>query len=649
VSESAQHQGQLSLSARSEPPQLDLRTGESLIALTSDDSLRQTLSAVAPEHAISFVTSEADLSARLLAEPAGVAILDTAAIKSHVADLALRLRVQFPDLVLIVAGGPEDQALLSAHVTQGTIYRFLHKPVSGQRVKLFVDAAWRRHDVEHAATGNFAALQLQSASARRAMSRRLRAAVLALSIGALGVLIWAMVRGPGVSVSRGKVAMTHPASTSAAGAGKAVLLGETARLLARADLALTHGALIAPPAENAADLYRLALQRDPANARAHAGLAQVLERLLTAAEQALLAERTDDAERLTNAARAIDPANVRVEFLVAQIEKERERARAAQAHPAAAARAPDQVALDARVNGFLRQAQSRQRSDSLLDPPESSAKFFIDSAVALEPDNPAVRKAQHDLTRRLLELARAATQGGNIPQAERWIQAAAAEGASADDIASLQRELANTRIASKAIAMAKLSDLFNQRLTQGRLVDPPNDSAKYYLGQLEAADATHPSTVLAREALSAQLLNEARNATQRNDFTAAQDWANQARTAGASATDLAAVERGITTARTAPPAPPAIVAEGTLQRVRYVPPEYPEVEEERGRGGVVSMEYSVRPDGSVSDVIVTDAQPPGVFDAAALRAVRRWRYRPVMRDGHAVEQRVRLRLVFAPQ
>jgi len=648
VSESAQHQGQVSISARSELPKLDLRTGETLIALSSDDSLRRTLAAVAPEHAISFVTSEADLSARLLAEPAGVAILDTGAIKSHVADLALRLRVQFPDLVLIVAGGPEDQALLSAHVTQGTIYRFLHKPVSAQRVKLFVDAAWRRHDVEHAATGNFAALQLQSASARRVTSRRLRAGALALAIGVLGVLVWAALQTP--QTGAGKRAATQVATTqSAAGALRANAALQTARLLARADAALAHGVLSAPPTENAADLYHQVLQSDPTNPRARAGLAQVLERLLTAAEQALLAERTEDAERLTNAARAIEPGNVRVEFLMAEIEKEHERARAAQAHPAAAARAPDQLALDARVNNFLRQAQARQRSDALLDPPESSAKFFIDTALALEPDNPAVRKAQHDLTRRLLELARAAAQGGNLAQAERWMQAAAAEGASADEIASLQRELANARIASKAIAMAKLSDLFNQRLTQGRLIDPPTDSAKYYLAQLEAADAAHPSTVLAREALSAQLLIEARNATQRNDFTAAQDWANQARAAGASATELAAVERSITSARTASAPAPAIVPEGSLQRVRYIPPEYPEVEEERGRGGVVTMEYSVRPDGSVSDIVVTGAQPPGVFDAAALRAVRRWRYQPVMHDGHAIEQRVRLRMVFAPQ
>src|SRR6516165_3050791 len=154
VSEVAPHQGSAA------PVMSDLtgnhvRTGESLIVLTRDDSLMQTLQAVAPEHALSMVADESELSARLLDGPIGVAILDAAALTSAIATLAERLRAQFPDLVLVVAGGSEDQAAVAPLVTNGTVYRFLHKPLSAQRVKLFVDAAWRRHDVEHAATGNF--------------------------------------------------------------------------------------------------------------------------------------------------------------------------------------------------------------------------------------------------------------------------------------------------------------------------------------------------------------------------------------------------------------------------------------------------------------------------------------------------------------
>src|SRR5215510_13938394 len=123
---------------------------ESLVVLTHDVELLQTLRAVATEHEISTVGAEADLAAHLLEDHAGVAVLDTAAVTSPIAQLAERLKSQFPDLVLVVAGNISDQSLLTQQITRGTVYRFLNKPVSEQRVRLFVNAAWRRHGVEHA-------------------------------------------------------------------------------------------------------------------------------------------------------------------------------------------------------------------------------------------------------------------------------------------------------------------------------------------------------------------------------------------------------------------------------------------------------------------------------------------------------------------
>jgi protein TonB len=41
------------------------------------------------------------------------------------------------------------------------------------------------------------------------------------------------------------------------------------------------------------------------------------------------------------------------------------------------------------------------------------------------------------------------------------------------------------------------------------------------------------------------------------------------------------------------------------------------------------------------------AEPVGLFEQAAVDAVKKWRYKPVERDGHAVDQRARLRMKFA--
>src|SRR5262249_28673640 len=99
---------------------------------------------------ISTVGAEADLAAHLLDDHAGVAVIDTAAVTTPIGQLADRLKGQFPDLVLVVAGNVKDQSALANQITRGTVYRFLKKPLSAQRGRLLGNAAWRRHDVEHA-------------------------------------------------------------------------------------------------------------------------------------------------------------------------------------------------------------------------------------------------------------------------------------------------------------------------------------------------------------------------------------------------------------------------------------------------------------------------------------------------------------------
>jgi protein TonB len=57
-------------------------------------------------------------------------------------------------------------------------------------------------------------------------------------------------------------------------------------------------------------------------------------------------------------------------------------------------------------------------------------------------------------------------------------------------------------------------------------------------------------------------------------------------------------------------------------------PSYPRTALERGIEGRVVMSITIMPDGSVRDVRVVNARPPGYFEAAAVRAVQTWRYRP---------------------
>jgi len=650
VSKSALQQARAETFSITQRPANDARPSESLVALTHDDVLKETLAAAAPEHALSFASDEADLTRQLYAAPAGVAFLDSAALSTDAAKLAERLRGQFPDLVLIVAGGPQDQAALSHQVTNGTVYRFLHKPVSAQRVKLFVDAAWRRHDVEHAATGTFAALKLESPLKRRLArhSGWLALAVLAVVVaGALALVLRHTHWGQ----------LTSPASTP--GPDLATTL---APLLDRADAALARGALIPPALDDAAGLYRQALARDPRNVRARQGLHQVGDGLLTAAEQALLARRIDEAQRLTDAARSIDPGNVRIAFLAAQISTEGSATAGltpgrTRASPAAASPAPSSGAsatatslasgISERVQAFLAQAEARIRSDALLAPAGDNAKFFLDAAAALAPDDPAVHRVQLALAERLLAQAHSAALAGNLPEAERWVQAANDAGAPIEELADVRRALQSARAAASAGTVARLTGLFNQRLAQGQLLTPATDSARFYLAQLESADPTNPSTVLARTSLATHLLGEARRTLAGGDWAAAQDWLTEARVVGIGGEDASAVEQAIATARRGSAAG-SVLPEVSLKRLRYVEPVYPPVAEQLGRSGTVEMQFTVGPDGSVSDIKVTHAEPQGMFDSAAIAAVRDWRYQPLQRDGNPIAQRISVRLNFKP-
>ena len=59
------------------------------------------------------------------------------------------------------------------------------------------------------------------------------------------------------------------------------------------------------------------------------------------------------------------------------------------------------------------------------------------------------------------------------------------------------------------------------------------------------------------------------------------------------------------------------------------------------------MEYTVTPLGAVSNPVVVEANPSGIFDRAATRAALRYKYKPLIRDGVAVAvEGVRQRITF---
>ena len=70
------------------------------------------------------------------------------------------------------------------------------------------------------------------------------------------------------------------------------------------------------------------------------------------------------------------------------------------------------------------------------------------------------------------------------------------------------------------------------------------------------------------------------------------------------------------------------VAATQLLPLHTVQPAYPSSAMVAGVEGKVQLEFSVTPDGLVTDIKTINASPPGVFDASAQAALREWRFDP---------------------
>ena len=99
---------------------------------------------------------------------------------------------------------------------------------------------------------------------------------------------------------------------------------EVGMLLAEAQRLATAGKLIEPPGENAAEIYRSVLSRDPQNVAAQTGLTRVEAELVNRASQAAETGNYNESERLLAEAGKASPESDAVQDASARIESMRE-------------------------------------------------------------------------------------------------------------------------------------------------------------------------------------------------------------------------------------------------------------------------------------------------------------------------------------
>lgn len=188
-----------------------------------------------------------------------------------------------------------------------------------------------------------------------------------------------------------------------------------------------------------------------------------------------------------------------------------------------------------------------------------------------------------------------------------------------------------------------------QRTNDGKLIDPAGASARDSLNKLIAQAPNNPQIEELSRNLSNRLLSSAKQAMAAKAYDRSAQLMAGARDVGASYNEaaIAQAEADLASARQQTSEQSNIVSAASLKRTRTVTPTYPDSARRKGIEGWVELAFTVGLNGTVSDVEVRNASPAEVFDDAAIRAVKQWRFEPVVRNGQIVEQRAMVRLRFA--
>jgi TonB family protein len=200
--------------------------------------------------------------------------------------------------------------------------------------------------------------------------------------------------------------------------------------------------------------------------------------------------------------------------------------------------------------------------------------------------------------------------------------------------------------ATQVDAAGELLRNVNERLLQDRLIEPADDSAKYFYLTLKQLDPGNAALGAVLQDLGNRLVVKARRALILGQYDAAKSWLEEERAIGFGSAAVNSAQQDLDTALAKQNFMTTLVPANQLTPLKTVQPVYPVKARDHQQEGWVDVEFTVSETGKVQDVAVRAASNPGVFDDAALKAVNQWRYRPILRDAKPVPVRTQIRLRF---
>ena len=449
-------------------------------------------------------------------------------------------------------------------------------------------------------------------------------------------------------------------------------------LVSAAQIAMRDRHFIEPSEGSALSLYRSALLLAPDNGEAQQGLKRLSEILVGRVQSALDEKQFDAALQALETVRSIDPNDPRLPALDDRIAKMRDELGPAEIEAAInaqnfdrATQLIDQAAraksmseskiaqlrenlrrhlADSDVSRLLALLDARLDQDQLIDPANDSAVSYFAQARKAGAMASDLQTRGRELVRRLILDVHKAIDERRIADADRITAALRGLGTPPATIAGLQRDIGAVRAqqVQKQSDQSRLVDLVKSRLALGNVTGPENDSALYYLAQLRGTDPQNPALSELTRTVQSQIIAQAGNALDSADLAQADALLQLAGTLGNSSEADALAQR-LRAAKTAASGALPEVAESTLTRLRALDVEYPSGALQKKTQGTVEIGYVVTAKGAVSDIRVLDANPTGVFETAATRAISRLRYKPsVDARGKPTAVSTKMLVIFRP-
>jgi hypothetical protein len=252
-----------------------------------------------------------------------------------------RVHEQFPDLVIVAVVNRDNEAPLAPLVASGAILRCIDVAATADSIRALMDATKRgprsavnlpaaapRRSLAAAVAGlkpsiKVPRLTLPKIRVSRASIRRWSGRCIKLVAAVLAA--WALWQWKPWTYAVALLPEPEPSRAEAAAAAVDKRAARLQKLLADAEIALTRNRLVDPPGKNALELYRAALELDPANDMARWGINTIADRLLAEADVALQQRDLPGLASAIDAARSVRPDDPRLAEYSARLRREQER------------------------------------------------------------------------------------------------------------------------------------------------------------------------------------------------------------------------------------------------------------------------------------------------------------------------------------